>query len=307
MLTALPILLKLLMPITTLLAVDQIIIPIVIAGGIALVLGVIIMVSSHFFAIPVDEKLEAVKGILPGVNCGACGFSGCEGYATALAEGLQDSAKCPVGGPETARQLSNLLGLAQPDFMPKAAYVACNGTNEHTHKRFEYAGTLTCAAAHGLFSGPNACSYGCIGFGDCEAACPYGAISIVQGVAVVDSSRCTACGFCVATCPKNLISIIPKHLNAYMVRCRNKWPGAQTRKNCQVGCIGCQRCMKTCRYGAITMDGPLAVIDQHLCTHCGECLPVCPTGTISNGLPPNEIKTAGKSKKTENVEKVADG
>jgi Na+-translocating ferredoxin:NAD+ oxidoreductase subunit B len=89
---------------------------------------------------------------------------------------------------------------------------------------------------------------------------------------------------CVKTCPKELIKIIPKHLNAYTVKCRNKWPGAETRKNCKVGCIGCQRCYKVCQYGAITMDGPLAIIDQNKCVHCGDCLPVCPTTSIRNGL-----------------------
>lgn len=258
--------------------------PVIIASVIALVLGIFIVITSKIFAIPVDERLEGVKAILPGANCGGCGFSGCEAYAQALADGEQDATKCPVGGAEVAMELSKYLGLAAPDFVPKVAHVHCQGTVDHTQKRFEYIGTIGCAAAHSLFSGPNSCTYGCMGFGDCEAACPYGAIYIAEGIAHVDSSKCTACGLCVVTCPKQLIQIIPKHLNAYTVKCKNKWPGAQTRKNCSIGCIGCQKCFKTCQYDAITMDGPLAIIDQTKCTHCGECKPVCPTGAIANGL-----------------------
>ena len=101
---------------------------------------------------------------------------------------------------------------------------------------------------------------------------------------------------CVNTCPKDLIRVLPKHFNAYTVRCRNKWPGIQTHKNCKIGCIGCQRCFKVCEFGAITMEGPLAVIDPDKCTHCGKCLPVCPTKAIQNGLTGN---VPGKSKPEE--------
>jgi electron transport complex protein RnfB len=258
--------------------------PVIIASVIALVLGIFIVITSKIFAIPVDERLENIKAILPGANCGACGFSGCEGYAQAMAEGDPDTAKCPVGGAEVAKELAKFLGVAAPDFIPKVAHVHCQGTVDHTKKRFDYEGTIGCAAAHSLFSGPNSCTYGCMGFGDCEAACPYGAIYLTEGIAHVNSNKCTACGLCVVTCPKQLIAIIPKHLNAYTVKCQNKWPGAQTRKNCSIGCIGCQKCFKTCQYEAITMDGPLAIIDQKKCTHCGDCMAVCPTHAIANGI-----------------------
>ena len=267
-----------------LISVNAITTPILIASSIALFLGIIIVIVTKIFSVPVDDRLEGIKAILPGANCGACGFSGCEGYAQSMADGNPDTAKCPVGGSEVAIELSKFLGVATPEFIPKVAHVHCQGTVDHTNKRFEYRGTLGCAAAHSLFSGPNSCSYGCLGFGDCEQACPYDAIYMAQGIAHVDSNKCTACGLCVVTCPKKLIEVIPKHLNAYSVKCKNKWPGAQTRKNCSIGCIGCQKCFKVCEYGAITMDGPLAMIDQKKCTRCGACEPVCPTHAIANGL-----------------------
>lgn len=260
-------------------------IPIVVCGVIALVLGLVIVLTARFFAVPVDNRLEEIKAILPGANCGACGFTGCEGYAKSLAEGNPDVARCPVGGTATVEELSEYLGLAVPSFVPKVAYVYCNGTTEHTSKRFDYSGTRTCAAAHSLFSGPNSCSYGCIGFGDCMEVCNFDAIYLENGIIRINADNCTACGLCVKQCPKNLINIIPKHKNTYAVQCRNKWPGAQTRKNCGVGCIGCRKCFKACEYGAISMEGTLAVIDHEKCTHCGACIAECPTGTIHNGLP----------------------
>lgn len=271
--------------ILSLISLPTILIPTAIGAGIALLLGIVLVIAAKFFALPVDEQFEKVREALPGVNCGACGYSGCDAYARALCDGEPDAAKCPVGGKETAIRLAEILGLAPPSFIPQVAYIHCQGTEEHTKKRYDYSGTISCAAAQGLFSGPNSCTYGCIGFGDCVAVCPYQAIYLSGGIAHIDSKRCKACGLCVEACPKNLIKIIPRHYNAYSVTCRNKWPGAQTRKNCTVGCIGCARCYKVCPSGAITMEGPLAVIDQLLCTHCNKCLEVCPTHAILRGLP----------------------
>lgn len=270
--------------ICAMLSLKAILLPTAIGTAIALVLGLILVVASKVFALPVDKKLEKIRAALPGVNCGACGYSGCDGYAMGLRDGDPDATKCPVGGNETAVELAEILGMEPPSFLPEVAYIFCQGTEEHTQKRFDYSGVISCAAAHGLFSGPNSCTYGCMGFGDCVAVCPYDAIYLSGGIAHIDSSRCKACGLCVKACPKNLIEIVPRHYNAYSVSCRNHWPGAQTRKNCKVGCIGCTRCFKVCPSGAITMDDSLAVIDPFLCTHCNKCLEVCPTKAIVRGL-----------------------
>ncbi|MDD3930877.1 MAG: RnfABCDGE type electron transport complex subunit B [Clostridiaceae bacterium] len=269
-----------------LISLPAILIPVGIAAAIALILGIVLVIASKVFALPVDQTLEEVRSALPGVNCGACGYSGCDGYAQALRDGQDtDVSKCSPGGSDTAAELAAILGQAVPSFTPKVAYIHCQGTTDHTSKRFAYHGVETCAAAQNTFSGPNSCTYGCIGFGDCAAVCPYGAIYISKGIAHIDSHLCRACTLCVAACPKNLIEMMPKHYNAYTVTCKNKWPGGQTRKNCTVGCIGCRRCFKVCPSGAITMDGPLAVIDPNLCTHCNKCLEVCPTHAILRGLP----------------------
>ena len=266
------------------LSLSPILLPIAVGGGIALILGIIIVISSHIFAIPVDEKLVKIREALPGANCGACGYSGCDDYAAALNDNERNIGKCPVGGQETAADLAAVLGVEPPSVVPQVAHIFCQGTEANTQKRYVYSGTIGCAAAQGLFSGPNSCTYGCMGYGDCVAACPYDAIYLANGIAHIDSSRCKACGLCVATCPKSLIEIIPKHLTAYTVSCLNKWPGALTRKNCKVGCIGCKRCFNICPVNAITMDGPLAKIDQEICNHCGKCIEVCPTHAIVFGL-----------------------
>ena len=266
------------------LSFSTVFLPIALGGGIALILGIVIVISSHVFAIPVDEKLNRIREALPGANCGACGYNGCDDYAAALNEGEPNIGKCPVGGRETAQDLAIILEVPPPSFIPQVAHIFCQGTESNTQKRYIYLGTIGCAAAQGLFSGPNSCTYGCMGFGDCVDVCPYDAIYLANGIAHIDSSRCKACGLCVATCPKTLIKIIPKNFNAYTVSCKNKWPGALTRKNCKVGCIGCKRCFNICPYQAITMDGPLAMIDQELCTRCGKCIVVCPTNAIVLGL-----------------------
>ncbi len=261
--------------------------PIIITVVLAAVLGIVIVLVANAFALPEDPRFDEIRGILPGANCGACGYSGCDGYARAMTDGATtDCTLCTVGGANVAFDLAAALGEAEPDFTAQVAQVMCQGTTDFTRKRYEYAGTMSCTAAHGLFSGPNSCTYGCMGFGDCVAACNYGAITIENGIAVIDRDLCTACGLCVKACPKNLIFVIPKRLNTYAVRCRNKWPGAQTRKNCSIGCIGCRKCFKVCEDDAITMDGPLAVIDQAKCTQCGKCRVACPTGAIAQGLTP---------------------
>lgn len=271
--------------------------PTVIGGAIALVMAIVIMIVYRLFAVKVDEKAAAVNEILPGVNCGGCGYSGCMGYAEALASGADaDPTKCTAGGADTAEALAAYLGVEAGIYIPKVAHVHCQGDTAHTKKRYKYTGTQNCASAHSLFSGPNACTYGCLGFGDCVAVCEFGALYIEDGIAKVDHTHCTACGKCVDVCPKQLIQMIPKHEAATVCTCNNHWPGNVIRKHCTIGCIGCTRCVRECPSGAIKMEENLAVIDQYACTHCGNCVTVCPTGAIRTGLlsgPGTQIKPQG--------------
>lgn len=264
------------------LQVADIFFPVIVVAGIAVVLGIMLVIISKVFSVKKNQLQSDVLEALPGVNCGACGFSSCEAYSKYLAEGGEDIGKCPVGGKDVADELAVILNVPTKEVEAIVAHVMCKGTIYNTSKRYEYHGALNCTAAHGLFSGPNSCTYGCMGYGDCVEVCPSDAIDIVDGIAVINDYKCIACGLCVAVCPKKIISMVKKFDNNFKVECRNKWPGALTRKHCTVGCIGCQRCYKVCPSEAITMDGPLAVIDPYKCINCGKCYEVCPTKSISS-------------------------
>ena len=265
----------------------NILIPTGIVFALAAILGILIVIVSHVFRVPVNEKKDALAAALPGANCGGCGFAGCDGYAEYLANGATDTSLCSVGGAACSRELASILGVEAVIAEPRIVRLLCQGTrgpDGKTSDRYEYRGTHTCHAANGLLGGAGACTYGCLGFGDCVEVCAFGALSRKDGIVKVDPSECTACGVCVKTCPKGLLQLLPASAEVGVL-CLNTWPGAQTRKNCSIGCIGCQKCVKTCPVDAISMNGHLAVIDQAICTRCGACEKVCPTGSI--GLLPH--------------------
>ncbi|MHB8961644.1 MAG: RnfABCDGE type electron transport complex subunit B [Saccharofermentanales bacterium] len=261
---------------------QSIMLPTLILGGTALLLGVIMAVVSKVFALKQDPLKEDIQAVLPQANCGACGFAGCEGYAVYLAGGGTDTGKCPVGGSEVSAALAEILGVSVQTLEARAAHVICKGNINCTSERFVYRGIRTCASANALFLGHLSCTYGCLGFGDCVQVCPFDAIDIRDGIAVINEFRCKACEKCVAACPKKIIAMIPKDGNNYKVDCSNHQTGGDTRKHCKVGCIACQRCYKACPSSAITMVDNLAVIDPYKCTSCNKCYEVCPTRSISN-------------------------
>ncbi len=261
---------------------QSILVPTLILGITALLLGIVMVVVSKVFAVKHDKLKDDLQAALPQANCGACGFPGCEGYAAYLASGGDDTSKCPVGGSEVAASLAGLLGKSVQDVVPLVAHVFCKGDTDCTSERFTYTGTKTCASANALFSGFLSCSYGCLGFGDCVAACPFDAIDIRKGIAVINEYKCKGCEKCVPVCPKKIITMVPKNDNNYKVDCSNHHAGGETRKQCKIGCIACQRCVKACPVEAIVMDNFLAVIDPRKCISCGKCREVCPVGTISD-------------------------
>lgn len=259
--------------------------PVLIMGVVALLLGVLITIVSKKFEIPQDPKVNDLTNILPGANCGGCGYSGCAGYAVALASGEDKvTTKCSVGGPDVAAEVAEYLGYTGGTFESKVAQVHCQGTKDHTSTRFDYDGTPTCANAHLVSGGPGKCTFGCLGFGDCQRACEFDAITMKNGVASIDPEKCTACGQCVLECPKKIIHLIPKHEKAYINRCSNPNPGVFVKRVCDIGCIGCTLCVKKCPVDAISMVDSLAVIDQYKCIKCGACRAVCPPKSITTGL-----------------------
>lgn len=265
-----------------------ILIAVAVLGGIALVSAVVLYVCSKKFAVYEDPRLGQVTALLPGANCGGCGYPGCSGMASALVKGADagsfDGLYCPVGGAEVMGQVADLLGMAVANTEPKVAVVRCNGTCELRPRIAEYSGLRTCTAMNSCGAGETGCGYGCLGCGDCVSACSFGAIKINDetGLPEVDEDKCTACGACVNACPRHIIELRKrgvKNRRVY-VRCVNKDRGAAAMKACKAACIGCGKCEKECNFGAITIQGNLSYIDPDKCRLCRKCVEVCPTHAI---------------------------
>ena len=261
----------------------EILFPVLLLLGIALVCAVLLTVASVFFAVKEDETALAIRDCLPGANCGACGYSGCDGYAKALADKKTAATNlCVPGGDKTAKDIAAILGVEAADVVEKVAFVACNGTCDVVAKKYDYQGQKTCRTANMAYSGDRFCNFACLGYGDCVAVCPQDAITVKDGVARVNPRKCIGCGICVRECPNGIIHLV-NDTTRVVVECSNHDKGAVTRKACSNGCIGCMKCQKTCPNGAITVQDNLAVIDYSLCTGCGECVEVCPVGCIHEG------------------------
>ncbi len=257
-----------------------------VVAGVALILGVLLALISHFFAVEEDQKVKAIRACLPGVNCGACGYKGCDDYAAAVAEGTAKPNLCVPGAEATAKELGEILGVEVEAPVDLVAFVHCNGHCEATAKKAAYDGITSCKAASMLYGGPDACRFGCLGLGDCAAACPAGAICLKDGIAHVDTGLCLGCGLCETICPKHIISLIPQETEA-VVMCSNTDKGADARKTCKNACIGCKKCEKVCPHGAITVTNNLAKIDYDKCEGCGLCSGVCPTGCMKQVVFPD--------------------
>ncbi len=269
----------------------DILIAISIVFGIAIVVGVLLLLFSHFFRVEVDPKAVEVRAQLPGINCGACGYKGCDDYAAAVAAGSAKPNLCIPGAQAVAEEIGKIMGMEVEQFEHKVAYTACNGHCNATDHIAEYDGIQTCYAASMLYGGTNSCRFGCLGYGDCAAACPTGAICMSNGIARIDASHCIGCGLCSRTCPKGIISMIPQNTKT-IVFCSNTQKGADARKACKNACIGCKKCEKTCPNGAITVQNNLAVIDYEKCTNCGLCVKECPTGCLKTVLFPHRAEDA---------------
>ena len=252
---------------------------VLIVGGIGLILGALLSFAAKFFSVKSDEKVEQIRACLPGANCGACGFSGCDGYAAAIAAGQAEYNLCTPGGQGTAQELSKILG-GNVTVVAKTAVVHCNHCFDKAVSDFAYCGLNSCAAANILYNGSLACKNACLGFGDCIKACEFNALKLENGNIVVDKNICGGCGKCVKACPKGVITLEVKCLP--YVACSNTEKGAVARKQCTAACIGCKKCENVCEHNAITVKNNLAVIDSALCVGCNKCSAACPVGCILN-------------------------
>ncbi len=253
---------------------------IVVVGIVGLIVGLFLGIAAISFKVEVDEREEAILEVLPGNNCGGCGYAGCSGLAAAIVKGEVAVNACPVGGDAVGEKVAAIMGVETENGVKKVAFVHCKGDCNKAKTDYEYYGVEDCSmVAFVPGGGPKTCNYGCLGYGSCVKACPFDAIHIEDGVAVVDKEACKACGKCVAACPKNLISLVPYDAK-YIVACSSKDKGPVAMKACDVACIGCGLCKKNCPNDAITVVDFHAVIDQEKCMKCGKCAEVCPKKCI---------------------------
>lgn len=272
----------------------DILLPVLAIGGMGLIFGAILAVASKIFAVDIDERVPQIVEVLPGANCGGCGFAGCNAYADAVVKGEAAVNCCPVGGEIAAEKIAYIMGVTAEKSVKQAARVLCQGSLENTDTRYEYDGPMDCLTADRLGGGPKSCAYGCMGLGSCTSVCKFGAIEVKDGVAVVDEEKCTACGACVNICPKHVIAILPV-TSKVTVKCSSKDKGKKTRTVCKTGCIGCGICAKNCPKEAITVENNVASINSELCVSCGICAAKCPqkciisTRVIKKAAVPNSI------------------
>ena len=251
--------------------------------AIAAVCGIVLVVASKYMSVPQNEKFPAIRACLPGANCGACGYAGCDGYANALAAGEEEKTnKCIAGGQEVAKAVAETMGLNFEAVVEVNAFIHCRGDCLNTAKRTEFQGARSCAAAKLLFGSDGACHYGCIGYGDCASVCPENAINIINGIAHINDIRCMGCGACARTCPQGIIEVLPKEFEVE-VSCSNHDKGPAVKKACAAGCIGCTLCVRQCEFDAITVTNNIAHIDYEKCTQCGKCAEKCPAKVILPG------------------------
>ena len=247
---------------------------------IGVVVGAGLVFTGNKFHVDVDERETAVRDCLPGNNCGACGFAGCDALAAAIVAGKASVSACPVGGAPVAKQIGKIMGKDADAIERKVAVVRCKGSCDVTRNQGNYVGIQDCRAA--VLSGINvsACGYGCPGLGSCAAVCPEDAIRIVNGVAMVNRKKCVGCGLCAKACPKNLIELVPASKRV-VVQCSNKDRGPLVKKVCSAGCIGCMLCTRQCEFDAIHVANNLASITYENCTQCGKCVEKCPAKVIT--------------------------
>lgn len=255
------------------------------------VLALLLFVVSKRFAVKEDPRIGQVLEVLPGANCGGCGFPGCGGMAAACVKaadaGSLEGLNCPVGGTECMQQVAGILGMEVAAAAPKLAIVRCNGTCEKRPHVLSYDGVMSCRVANSTCMGETLCSYGCLGCGDCVAACQFDALHMnpETGLPEVDAEKCTACGACQKACPRGIMevrNVSGATKDAFVVTCMNMDKGADAMKICASSCIACKKCQNACGSDAVHVGNNVAYINPEACVLCGACYEACPRGAIAS-------------------------
>lgn len=276
-----------------------VLVSVIVLGVLGLVFGVVLAIASKFFHVEVDERIEEINAVLPGANCGGCGFPGCMGYAEAIINENVEAGLCAPGGSEISQLIAEILGIEVEAGVRKYPIVQCQG--REAVSAFQYEGVMTCKGAGLIQEGFKQCTFGCLGLEDCANVCPEGAINMDEGIPVINEEMCISCGKCVTACPKNIIEMRPEGWFVHVL-CLNREKGKLARAACSVACIACKKCEKECPFDAIHVVDNLAVIDYEKCNNCGKCVKVCPTNVIVNLLKERKArkkKKEGKEKEHE--------
>lgn len=263
---------------------------ILILGAIGCIGAVVLFFTARRFEVKEDPRIDQVAALLAGANCGGCGFSGCRAFATeAVRRGNLKDINCPVSSADNMARIALILGCTVEVAQRNIAVLRCNGSCQARPQPYAYDGVRSCAVMDAAGVGESACAFGCLGCGDCVEVCRFGALSLdtATGLPVVDSDRCTACGACIAECPRHLLELRPTGRNdrRVWVACASRDRGAVARRICSSACIGCRKCEKACRFGAIDVADNLSYITAADCRACGACVSECPTGAILASFP----------------------
>jgi RnfABCDGE-type electron transport complex B subunit len=225
----------------------------------AIILTSVLGWANKAFHVEVDNRVQEINENLPGANCGGCGYVGCGEYAEAVVESGAPVNMCTVGGDSCAAVIAEIMGVEVGDSFKIMPVVHCGAKDEERLGKNEYIGEHECRAAN-LVAGVQGCIYGCLGFGDCTRECNFDALDVVDGLAVVDYEKCVGCGACVKACPRNIITMNSFEYNHLLaVLCSNHDTGKQSKKACQVGCVGCKVCTKVS--DLFTVEDNLSIIN----------------------------------------------
>jgi H+/Na+-translocating ferredoxin:NAD+ oxidoreductase subunit B len=253
-----------------------------ILGGVGLTFGLLIAVANAKLKVYEDPRIDGVEDLLPGANCGACGFAGCRAFAEAIIRGDCPPATCTVMGEDEREDVAGFLGVDAGSADKRVARLLCAGSSAVAPWKADYLGIDSCAAAVAVGGGGKGCTWGCVGLSDCAVSCDFDAIAMTAfGIPVVDPDLCTACNDCVEACPLDLFVLMPveHHL---IVQCRNLLDGERATDVCEVACNACSRCVQDAEPGLIEMVSGLAVIDyEKISLQNEDALRRCPTGAIT--------------------------
>lgn len=253
---------------------------IVVLGGLGAVFAAVLGFAAQKFAVQKDEREEIILTLLPGANCGGCGYPGCGGLASAIVQKKAQVTDCAVVSQENASEIAKVMGMTVEVSEPRVARIKCLGSHGNCKNRFEYDGAKDCREAYAQAGGFKACRFACLGLGTCAKVCKFGAITMGEdGIAAIDENKCTGCSRCVEECPQSSIQVFARSQPVY-VGCTNEYRGKQVTLNCTAGCIGCAMCERVCPWGAITMVNNLPVFDQEKCRNCQMCVTACPRKCI---------------------------